>query len=228
MKGETTTEGKVRWWLLAMGVMGTVVFLWCERFSSSGPSGDAATNSLDAKMQLRTAQRQGESSRDVLRHLSPDRDKRVAELQGAEAMRAHYAGFFNSDNPGYSNILMRLKAVTGQEVLASDCFKDACAYVALRSEISNWVKEEEAHSQRLMERQVETITNTDALAKVAKANQGLLQSIQADFLQVPQAYRKVFAFRFQELHGLNAEAVLSELDQLTLSNAGPELIIPAP
>jgi L-arabinose isomerase len=42
------------------------------------------------------------------------------------------------------------------------------------------------------------------------------------------AYHNVFAFRFEDLYGLEAGPVLAELDKLTVAGIGPELEAPAP
>jgi hypothetical protein len=47
-----------------------------------------------------------------------------------------------------------------------------------------------------------------------------------NYMRVQGAYRNVFTLRFADNHGLEAGPVLVELDKLTLSNAGPELIVP--
>lgn len=38
--------------------------------------------------------------------------------------------------------------------------------------------------------------------------------------------RRIYSHRFAEKHQLDAEALLNDLDKLTLHNAGPELSIP--
>jgi hypothetical protein len=94
-----------------------------------------------------------------------EREQRAAALRPGETMRHHYSKFFSSDNPGYTNTFKSLKAVSDSDVLGTDCYKDACVYVALRTQLNEWAKNEEEHIQRLTKRQEATINDPDEVTQ---------------------------------------------------------------
>ncbi len=155
----------------------------------------------------------------------PSEEAARSDNHVADRMSSHYQALLQSQNEGYSNVYKTVSAFS-PNVLSSDLFKDALAYVALRTEVNEWMDEEIKDRQTVLARQTEHIKNAQ-LAGTSSANyEAVSQSQVANLMRVQGAYHNVFSFRLADNHGLEAGPVLTELDKLKLAGVGPELIVP--
>ena len=109
----------------------------------------------------------------------------------ADRMSDHYQTLLRNQNEGYSNIWRAVSAFS-PNVLSSDLFKDALAYVALRTEVNEWMNEEIKDLQTVLARQTEHIKNAQ-LAGASSANyEAASQTHVANLMLVQGAYLNVF------------------------------------
>ncbi|MGD0539723.1 MAG: hypothetical protein ABSC03_19000 [Verrucomicrobiota bacterium] len=157
----------------------------------------------------------------------PSGERLPLEGAVAETMSKSYETMLAGPNEGYSNVWNVVSNFDpgGQ---STDSFKDALAYVALRSELKGWLEAEE-------QQRAETIAALSAkwldpqFAATASASREEVSRDQvAELMQVQAAYHDVFAFRYLDRQGLEALPMLIQLDRITVTGIGPELVVPSP
>jgi hypothetical protein len=111
---------------------------------------------------------------------------------------------------------------------SSDSFKDALAYVTLQSTIQEWMMAEaQQRAETLAALSAEWLDPRFA-GKATASVQQVSSDRVAELMQVQAAYHDVFAFRFLDRQGLEALPMLIQLDRITVTGMGPELVVPSP
>jgi hypothetical protein len=146
----------------------------------------------------------------------------------AQNLSSYYGQIVNYGHTGaYSNVVSVLGKYTDQNPLETDLFKDAALYASLREQANQWVERDQAETQRWVEHQSTVMPNNPA--KREKLTSGFLalhSEEENDLRHLQEAYRNVFTYRLTERDGLTNPALFTDLDGVTLRNAGPELVIP--
>lgn len=137
-----------------------------------------------------------------------------------------YQEYLAPDNSEYGDVYKVLSASTAQDVLANDLLKDACLYVSLRSQVGESRAEEDQETQARLADLVAQIADPAQLAAATNSVLEIGRQKAAQWEQLEAAYRNIFAFRFQDRHGLNSETLFPELEKLTLGLAGPDVRTP--
>jgi hypothetical protein len=158
---------------------------------------------------------------------TPAEEPLPTDIRAAKPMREYYGAMIQSENEGCRRVwnVVRTFDTNG---LSSGLFKDALTYVALRSEAKEWMDEEIKQRQEVLARQVQNIFEQQLAERTADNYSEPVHSEIANIMFLQGAYHNVFAFRFEDLYGLEAGPVLAELDKLTVAGIGPELEAPAP
>lgn len=136
-----------------------------------------------------------------------------------------YSSYLRSPNPGYTNILNALRPLVFYDPTGTDLFKDACTFVALRTEVADLKREYESNRVEMLQWVLSRTPVSERSSAVEKFEREVPAEDIQDLQQADEAIQRVFQERFSNLHGLNGDAVVTQLSGLTLTNAGQELWI---
>ncbi len=111
---------------------------------------------------------------------------------------------------------------------STDSFKDALCYVALRSELKGWLEAEEQQRAETIPALSAKSLDPQFAATASASGDEVSRDQVAELMQVQAAYHDVFAFRYLDRQGLEALPMLIQLDRITVTGMGPELVVPGP
>ena len=134
------------------------------------------------------------------------------DLSGWKKLQKHQAALLKSVNPGYSNVLVTLRAGSPRmDPLDSQDFMDSILYVGMRTFAQGLISNEIAHSGIIQTKEWQKTVDDEV----------------ADITGLINAYRKIFEKRLGADYDTSA-LVMDQLDQLKLTNADIDLRIPCP
>lgn len=135
-----------------------------------------------------------------------------------------YATYLASPNSGYADVLEVLRPLASYDPTTTDLLKDACTFVALRTELSAQMQASAADRLEMLRWTLKHSPANQHAEVTAKFEKEPAKEI-LELREADQAIQRVFQNRFETYHGLHGEAVVAELSALTLTNVGPELWI---
>lgn len=136
-----------------------------------------------------------------------------------------YTLYLSSPNPGYSNVLAAVLPFSTLHPTATDLFKDACGFVAMRTGWERHIALAEEDRRTMIEWLIrnnpDPVARSNALANYERTGPTTIESIK----KATRAMEEIFAQRFRDRYGLDGEAVTAALRELRLERPGPELWI---
>lgn len=160
----------------------------------------------------------------------PNLDERVEAETGFEkadsldALREHYRVRLRSNNQGFGNVAAVVEEVIGtNRSLNSDLLKDAWSYAAASTMLQNRYE----HARERFDFKLEEISAVQAkyppetLEDMRKNAARVAQFFMRDIESLEEAYKAVFAWRFANVHHVDAEGLTSRLKSIELANPSP-------
>jgi len=159
-----------------------------------------------------------------------DRSTDAAPDKSLDILSEHYQKRLRSDIQGFGNVAAVVEEFVGaKNSLNSDLLKDAWSYAAA----STMLQDRYDHAQRRFEFKIKEIDAVQAnfppetVEDMKKTAARVAQFFIADTEAKEAAYEAVYAWRFANVHGLDAETLAGRLETIKLPNPSPvDLSIP--